>query len=185
MENLKTFLDNTIKNGGCSYNISTGEINPKDGFMVAIPNMERTVKLSDGFNEVHKVLANFLHDFSGEIVDNENIFIGSWYNKDNGLIYFDLSEKIINIWDAVSLGNKRKQLAIWDNANGKEIRIYDAICTNQKDLIEAVKDTTVHVISYNEKQIRVPNPQTSGTEYQKQTYINNVVRKIVETGTYY
>ena len=45
--NLQTFLSEALKNNGGSYNITTGEYNPTDGYMVSLPNNELVVDVRD------------------------------------------------------------------------------------------------------------------------------------------
>ena len=50
--NLKTVLDEIFLEGGVSYNVTTGEVNPKSGYMVSILGFEKqydldTIKAND------------------------------------------------------------------------------------------------------------------------------------------
>lgn len=47
-----------------------------------------------------------------EQLKKNNVFLGIW--KDNGKIYFDLSEIIEDFQEAIEKGNNRNQLAIFD-----------------------------------------------------------------------
>ena len=49
--------------------------------------------------------------------------VGVWRDKDTGKVWVDVVEYRESLGDAVELARRNDQLAIWDNANGKEIRL--------------------------------------------------------------
>lgn len=49
--------------------------------------------------------------------------IGGWYNSDNGQFYFDATVVVADLDEAVALGRRNHQIAIFDITNCKEIRL--------------------------------------------------------------
>lgn len=49
--------------------------------------------------------------------------LGRWTDFEDGSIYWDEVELIDNLLDAGNTARERGELAIWDNLNGKEIRV--------------------------------------------------------------
>lgn len=119
--NLLNFVNDTLKNGGASFNLLTGEYNPKSGYMVATSGHEVVIPLKQFHNAS---LAGYIAEKSAILlsgISNTSLFLGAWVDGDK--VYLDISEKVEDRQDAVKIGIERKQLAIWDNANGKEIRL--------------------------------------------------------------
>ena len=57
-------------------------------------------------------------------IDNDDITaVGGWYNKEEGLYYFDAVIIINNLSDAIRAGRANKQIDIFDSSNNKEIRL--------------------------------------------------------------
>lgn len=48
---------------------------------------------------------------------------GGWYNRENNMYYFDATVIVNNLEDAKELGRINNQIAIFDLANLKEIRL--------------------------------------------------------------
>ena len=124
--NLKQFVQNTLSNNGCSYNLITTEINPNKGYMVAIPEKELIIANFDKLTEkaLQYKVAEFIKVNAliliGGTVD-ENYFIGSWV--DNNKLYLDISVNVSIKNEAEFLGRKYKQIAIWDCANLTSINL--------------------------------------------------------------
>ena len=73
-----------LSEGGCSYNPFTGEINPESGFMVALPDNERIVAVSEfSPKDVSAHVAKVLYEA------DPSLFFGAWL--DNGQVYLDSS----------------------------------------------------------------------------------------------
>jgi hypothetical protein len=49
--------------------------------------------------------------------------IGGWYNSDNGQFYFDATVVVDDLNEALELGRRNHQIAIFDITNCKEIRL--------------------------------------------------------------
>lgn len=49
--------------------------------------------------------------------------VGRWTDESSGIVYWDKVELVTNLLKAGNKARKRGELAIWDNFNGKEIRV--------------------------------------------------------------
>jgi hypothetical protein len=115
--NLRTVLDEIFLEGGVSYNVTTGEVNPKSGYMVSILGFEKQF-------DVDTIKADDLRDF---VSDNaydlwgENRFVGGWIDKDTNKVVLDISVNITDATNAYYTGIINKQKAIYDCANKRSI----------------------------------------------------------------
>jgi len=139
MKNLKGFIDSINVNGGCSYNINTGEINPNSGYFVSIAGAEKVVT-----SLTEETVKQYIED-NIDLLITDRVYLGGWFNE--GLVYLDCSQQIEELKTAVRKGIERGQLAIF-NAETKE-------------------------------SIYLPSAQKCGTEYQKRSYIDYSVNRLV------
>ena len=108
--NLRTVLDEIFLEGGVSYNVTTGEVNPTTGFMVSILGFEKqfdvdTIKADD----LRDFVSDNAHDLWGE-----NRFIGGWIDKDTNKVILDISVNITDVTNACYTGIINKQKCIYD-----------------------------------------------------------------------
>jgi hypothetical protein len=115
--NLQTFLSEVLKNNGGSYNITTGESNPTDGYMVSLPNNELII---NAYDLCATVLKEYIIDNADKLSEND-VFVGLWI--DNGKAYLDVSVKINDIETACYTGIIYNQKAIYDNAKAVAIHL--------------------------------------------------------------
>lgn len=113
--NLRNLLKEINDNGGVSYNFTTGDYNPTDGYMVSLPGYEMT------FDKVEEqTIKDYITKNLHTLVDN-NAYFGAWVDQD--LIYFDVSVKVDDLYEACYSGIVNEQLAIFDNANAVAIHL--------------------------------------------------------------
>ena len=114
--NLRNLLKEINDNGGVSYNITTGDYNPTDGYMVSLPGYEMT------FGEIteEQLIKDYLVINIGTLT-NHNAYFGAWV--DRGLTYFDVSIKVDDLYEACYAGIVNGQKAIFDNANAVAIHL--------------------------------------------------------------
>lgn len=115
--NLQTFLSEVLKNNGGSYNITTGEYNPTDGYMVSVPNNELVINADD---LCATVLSEYIINNADELSSGES-FVGLWIDK--GKAYIDVSVKYTDLEEACYIGILSNQKAIYDNANAVAIHL--------------------------------------------------------------
>jgi hypothetical protein len=113
--NLREFFNATIKNGGASYNLTTGELNPNKGYFVSVAGSETKIPFSQ-FSEDH--IKDFVNANAIALSD-ANCFVGSWI--EHNTVYLDISEQLFDKRIALTLGLQRNQLAIYDAVLGKVI----------------------------------------------------------------
>jgi hypothetical protein len=111
MSNLKEFISKTKQDKGATYNLETGELNPKSGYFVGIKGAEYKLGNED-LDIQHFVLENSVH------LSDRNNFVGSWV--ENGLLYLDVVVMFDSLKEAKKEGVNRGQLAIYD-ANNKNV----------------------------------------------------------------
>ncbi len=113
--NLRNLLKEINDNGGVSYNFTTGDYNPTDGYMVSLPGFEMAFDKVEE-QTIKDYITKNLHD----LVDN-NAYFGAWVDRD--IIYFDVSVKIDDLYEACYAGIVNEQLAIYDNAKAVAIHL--------------------------------------------------------------
>jgi predicted GNAT family acetyltransferase len=137
----KKIIDTHNTSGGSSTSINGETIT--DGYAVgisqgngiAIKGTEITQSDLDNFARQNKTL-----------LSNPDNFIGTWYNKQDGKTYIDVSTRVDNKDEAKELGKKNNQIAIYDLANDSEIAV------ESKEDLKLIKETTQNKIENEEIQ---------------------------------
>ena len=95
------------------FTVNAANLQPvKSGYAVAVADTQNSFGLSG--------LANVVKYVSDH--PNINAF-GGWYNSDNNQFYFDATVIVDDLETAKDLGRYNKQIAIFDLANLKEIKL--------------------------------------------------------------
>lgn len=108
--NLRTVLEEIFLEGGISYNITTGEVNPKTGFMVSILGFEKQF-------DADKVSDQNIKEYVSENVDQlwgGNRYLGAWLDKDTYKVVLDISVNVSDVTNACYTGIINKQKCIYD-----------------------------------------------------------------------
>lgn len=50
-------------------------------------------------------------------------FFGAWIDEEDGKVYFDVTQHFQTLQAALWVGQLRNEIAVWDIANGEEIRV--------------------------------------------------------------
>ena len=106
--------------------LATIAMNNKDGFTVNAANLQPVttgyaVAVADTQNSFGlKGLANVVKYVTEH--PEVNAF-GGWYNRENNMYYYDATVIVDDLEAAKELGRINKQIAIFDLANLKEIRL--------------------------------------------------------------
>ena len=122
MSNLTQFQKSILNNGGASYNLNNGEVNPSEGFMVSIAGHEQTFA-ENWQDNLQQTIATYIKEKAaivGNKANNQPYFIGAWV--DGGKLYLDVSVKVSTKKVAERIAKENNQLAYYDNK--KEISIY-------------------------------------------------------------
>ena len=120
-------LQNIIKDGGATIDKDGQKANFIKGFFVSIYGAEKKQPLND-IN--YELLKNDLQQKFEYITKHKNNFIGLWIN--NGLLYTDISKHIKYKQDALTLGVKNNQKAIFDIEKNQDIFITKKVYTIYK-----------------------------------------------------
>ena len=98
------------KNG---FTVNAANLQPvKSGYAVAVADTQNSFGFSGLANVVKYVSEH----------PKINAF-GGWYNSESNMYYFDATVIVNNLTEAKELGRINKQIAIFDLANLKEIRL--------------------------------------------------------------
>jgi hypothetical protein len=117
--NLKTVLDEIFLEGGVSYNVTTGEVNPKTGYMVGILGFEKQYDLDTiKANDLREYVLDNAYDLWGE-----NRFVGGWIDTDTQKVVLDISVNITDVTNACYTGIINKQKCIYDCSNKRNISL--------------------------------------------------------------
>jgi len=122
-EIVRSILERVKEDGGLSVNLRDGK-EPTKGFMVAKgKKYAAIVKADDFFDETKgaEILSSYMKRNKADLATGKN-YLGLWHNQDDGQVYLDVSENIMDENEATSRGRDRDQISIWDVANFKEIQ---------------------------------------------------------------
>ena len=112
----KIIADIASENGGISYNPTTGNLNPKTGYMVSLKGYEWiTPKLTE--KEVAYYIATRFRALS-----KSNRYLGLWYNGAEWV--FDVSIHIASRESAIAFAKANDQGAVWDCRKGESIYLH-------------------------------------------------------------
>jgi hypothetical protein len=121
--NIIQAISALFTNGGFSFNINNGDLNPSHGYMVAVSkDTERVISSAVRYKRsaIENEIKRFIQDNS-QILANDNYVVGAWQNGKD--LFLDVSELIEDIDEAISLAEQREQLAIYDNTNKETINL--------------------------------------------------------------
>jgi len=122
-EVVRSVLDRVKENGGLSVSLKDGS-EPTKGFMVAKgKKYAAIVKADDFFDEAKgaEILSSYMKQHKADLATGKN-YLGLWHNTEDGQVYLDVSENIMDEGEATSRGRERDQISIWDVANFKEVQ---------------------------------------------------------------
>jgi GNAT superfamily N-acetyltransferase len=122
-EVVRSVLGRVKENGGLSVNLKDGS-EPTKGFMVAKgKKYAAIVKADDFFDETKgaEILSSYMKQHKADLATGKN-YLGLWHNTEDGQVYLDVSENIMDEGEATSRGRERDQISIWDVANFKEVQ---------------------------------------------------------------
>ena len=119
---FRSALEKVKEEGGLSVKMIDGSV-PTEGFMVALGGDSGAIVPADDFFNPEKgqrAVANFLKQNKEKFADSR-VFLGLWHNKNDGNVYLDVSENILDRAKATAAGQQRDQISIWDVSNLDEI----------------------------------------------------------------
>jgi len=128
-----SILDRVKANGGLSVNMVNGS-EPTSGYMVAKgTEYGKTVSAEDFYDPEKgpKILADYMKDNKADLGTGKN-YLGLWHNTEDGKVYLDVSENILDRGAAITAGQSRDQISIWDVANFAEVQTGGTGVTKQE-----------------------------------------------------
>ena len=108
--------------GGCTSRVSpSGKIrDAATGYGLSIfKDREVVVPIID-FSAGH--IAAY-RDLNSDLLGRDEVYVGGWFNHDDGNVYLDCSIVVNDLGVAVTAARAASQLAIWDLAAKQEIRL--------------------------------------------------------------
>ena len=120
MSQIIDFCRAIVLNGGATYLPSTGELNPTRGYAVGLVG---TTYLTA--HPVKECVMQFMKMYLDETMEHA---IGGWIKDD--LLYLDVVQIVYDLQEAVDLGKKCHQKAIYDLSAQKDIYIHGNAHTN-------------------------------------------------------
>jgi hypothetical protein len=118
----QSVLEKVKANGGLSVNMLSGN-EPTGGYMVAKgTNLGDIVSADDFYDEtkISGILSNYFKKNKSELSGSDN-YLGIWHNTEDGQVYLDVSQNILDRTEAIVAGQTRDQISIWDVVNFEEI----------------------------------------------------------------
>lgn len=112
---LKAWRQNCMQTGGATITPDGRLLQEATGFMVSLPGHERT------FRSLEQALEQAAQALEQAAALRANV--GLWQDQASGTWYLDLSAVIHDRQEAEAAGRAAGQIAIWDLAAGKEVRL--------------------------------------------------------------
>lgn len=114
--NIEAMLEQTIENGGGSFNLNGTAVKFSRGYAVSLEGLEKKVNLhSEFFPDVCVIVERYMQA-NADAIAKPRHFLGLWI--EDGTLYMDVSELVINETMARNIARERKQLAYFDFAKG-------------------------------------------------------------------
>ena len=111
-----SLIETILKQGGITLTRELKEFSPTEGFFVALDKEHEDFIGIKNTNKVEKKLKKY-----SKLAAQFNCYVGVWVSERDQRIYFDLSEHIESLSDALYKGAQRKQKAIYDCKNKEEV----------------------------------------------------------------
>lgn len=118
----QSVLEKVKANGGLSVNMLSGN-EPTAGYMVAKgTDLGDIVSADDFYDEakIQGILNSYFKKHKSELSGSDN-YLGIWHNTEDGQVYLDVSQNILDRTEAIIAGQTRDQISIWDVVNFEEI----------------------------------------------------------------
>lgn len=123
MSNLREFIQATKQNNGATFNLNTGELNPGSGYFIGLKGGSVSKNRKDNSD----LIQQFVLKNSFQLSDKDN-FLGSWV--EDGEIYLDVVVRVTELKEAIKIGLKNEQIAIYD-ASKKEVITLNVMLSNE------------------------------------------------------
>lgn len=140
-------------NGGFTYDVVTGN-EPTSGYVAALKKNEKIIEdwstlTREEQLKIFREYRNSKANDTKKLLDSESWYMGGWYEEfdDAGKrvdrFYLDVSQNVLDEWDAVRFGIKEEQITVWNVNAFDTIVLRDAndvpIYTSAQDYILRTK----------------------------------------------
>ena len=139
-EEIKNIILESIKNGGFTIDYKGNTPNTKKGYIVSDYGKEKTYFINDKIDMMQ--LENDFIKYIEITKKEKNCFIGGWIEND--VFFLDISRIYSNKKEALKIGKKNKQLAIYDIEKDESIIIQKEFFT-----IHDVKNDYRNILEFN------------------------------------
>lgn len=118
IKDTKNLINEIVKNGGATLNTELQNANLNNGYMVSMVGYETVIALDElkDYKQVEKTLIEYKKQ-----ARKNNAFIGAWINENK--LYLDLSKNYKKLGNAIKIGKKNNQLAIFNIEKLEEIML--------------------------------------------------------------
>lgn len=118
IKDTKKLIDEIVRNGGATLNTELENANLNGGYMVSMAGYETVISLDElkDYKQVEKILIEYK-----KLARKNKAFVGAWVNENK--LYLDLSKNYKRLGNAIKIGKKNNQLAIFDINNLEEIML--------------------------------------------------------------
>lgn len=118
---VREVLASIEKTGGFSVHPVSAK-SPTTGFMCAtVPHAEKIFESSEEITQ--PAIQSYLDQHADFLSENPQLHLGGWIDPKTEKVYLDLSERFEDEASAVAAGVKHNQIAVWDIAGKREVRI--------------------------------------------------------------
>jgi hypothetical protein len=105
-----------VEKGGATLDAKTfDDAKVSNGYMVGIKG--DVIDVNGAFYDIKAITSSYMLSH----IASEKDYIGYWVNDNN--LYIDLSQNVLDLDDAITLGKANNQKAIWDVVNNCEITL--------------------------------------------------------------
>jgi hypothetical protein len=120
--NTSQLLNHILIHGGATINPKNLSLYTGQGYGVALSkSYEVKIGLSGDVKDLHGLFNSALTASRFNAMSRKGCYIGAWI--DDGTLYLDVTEIVGDYKQALSLGAKRAQLAIYDFNNNQAINV--------------------------------------------------------------
>lgn len=93
-------------------------------YIVALGGFEKQIPLSS-FDKAD--IIDYFGEYKDKFLKEQNLILGGWHNKENGIVYLDISKAFKSKAEAIKFGKMSKQIAGWDAKKGQEFSITKSV----------------------------------------------------------
>ncbi len=120
-------MTSLTETGGFSIGNLINTLNNKDGsdteagsYIVALGGYEKKIPIQY-FDKAD--ISSYLNEYKKKFKSEPGLILGGWHNKQDNIVYLDISKAFKDKNEAIKFGKMSKQIAGWDAEKGEEFQI--------------------------------------------------------------